>query len=294
MFRDEAARHRLNAIVHPRVRAEEAEFAARWSGEPGSVVVTDAALLVESGLHLRFDRLVVVHCPPEVQLARLMARDGIDEDAARARIDAQMPIDEKRRFAHFEVVDRGHAWTRPGPAARGPGRRDPEPGVTATSAERPPGSRPALGCLTHGPREGPRGLSPLRCSSRRSRGRGSVQMERLKAPSRRPAFRGPGIARPADPESGPVPATLAGALVLWQLSRGIADEGTLLAAMASVARLTHRSPAAIGNACVLALALLAAASPAAATVPLADRLARWRSQAARWAGGSFPDEIGPC
>ena len=78
VFEDAAARVRLNAIVHPRVlRAGGGAGLARSRRAP--CVVTDAALLVETGAHLRFDRLVVVHCEPELQLARLLARDGLAE-----------------------------------------------------------------------------------------------------------------------------------------------------------------------------------------------------------------------
>lgn len=103
VFADPDARGRLNSLVHPRVRQAEAERVAEIVADPSAVFVTDAALLVESGIHLRFDRLVVVHCSPDEQLRRLMARDRIDEAAARARIDAQMFIDDKRSFAHLTV-----------------------------------------------------------------------------------------------------------------------------------------------------------------------------------------------
>ena len=98
---------RLNALVHPRVRAEEAPRAATLDGPRWRVVVTDAALLVESGIHLRFDRLVVVHCAPGGAARAARARDGLDEVAARARIAAQMPVAEKRRFAHYEIDTSG-------------------------------------------------------------------------------------------------------------------------------------------------------------------------------------------
>jgi len=68
VFADASARARLNAIVHPRVRAEEARRAAELAGRGAAVMVTDAALLVEAGVHLRFDRLVVVHCELGQQL----------------------------------------------------------------------------------------------------------------------------------------------------------------------------------------------------------------------------------
>jgi len=288
VFRDEDARLRLNAIVHPRVFREEREFAARYAGEEGSVVVTDAALLVESGLHLRFDRLVVVHCPPEMQRRRLMARDGIAEDAARARIDAQMPIEEKRRFGHFEVSTAGSLEeTRAAAEALAdvikPLASRPRPAAEFSRDQ-------ALGCLTHGPRRGPRGLCPSALVAEAS-ARGYFQMERLKS-LLSPAPRGAWYRAAGASEGEPPPVNLAGAVVV---SCGRADEEMVLAAMASVARLTHESPAAIGNACVFALALLdgAVASPAAAGVPVGERLAAWRAQAARWAAGSFPDELAP-
>ncbi len=287
VFRDEDARQRLNAIVHPRVWAQEREFAARFSGAAGSVVVTDAALLVESGLHLRFDRLVVVHCPPELQLRRLMARDDIAEAAARARIEAQMPIEEKRRFGHFQVSTAGSLEE-----TRAAG--DALAGEIESLASRPwPVAElrrdQALGCLAHGPQQGPRGLSPSALLAEVAR-RGSVQMEGLKS-LLSPAPSGVWYRVPRVPESGPGPATLAGALVLCQLARGMADEEMLLAAMASVARLTHASPAAVGNACVLALALLDLATHAARGVSLVERLAAWRSKASGWSAGAFPEEL---
>ena len=107
VFADAGARARLNAIVHPRVRAAEAAWAAARAAAGASVAVTDAALIVETGAHLRFDRVVVVHCDPVEQLARLRARDGLDEAAARARVAAQMPVAEKRLFGHFEVDTSG-------------------------------------------------------------------------------------------------------------------------------------------------------------------------------------------
>lgn len=107
VFQDHAARERLNHIVHPRVRVEERRRVAALAGELETVVVVDAALLVEAGLHLRFDRLVVVHCTPDEQLRRLMARDGLSREDAEARLRSQMPIGEKRGFAHLEVEASG-------------------------------------------------------------------------------------------------------------------------------------------------------------------------------------------
>ena len=107
VFADAAARARLDAIVHPRVRQSEEHLVAALAAEGRSVIVSDAALLVEVGIHLRFDRLVVVHCEEADQRRRLMERDGLGEAAARARIEAQMPVREKRLFGHYRIDTSG-------------------------------------------------------------------------------------------------------------------------------------------------------------------------------------------
>ncbi|MGQ9897958.1 MAG: dephospho-CoA kinase [Acidobacteriota bacterium] len=104
VFADTAARSRLNAIVHPRVHAEQdrllREIEAR---DRQGIAVVDAALLIESGGYRRFDVVVVVWCRPEVQLARLMARNGLSPEEAAQRVAAQMSSEEKRRYADFEI-----------------------------------------------------------------------------------------------------------------------------------------------------------------------------------------------
>jgi dephospho-CoA kinase len=106
-FSNPEARASLNALVHPRIREVEEAFASRFATEPGAVVVTDGALLVETGLHARYDRLVVVYCSAEEQLRRLQVRDGLNEADARARIAVQMPQDEKRAYGHYTVSTSG-------------------------------------------------------------------------------------------------------------------------------------------------------------------------------------------
>jgi len=105
VFADAARRARLNAIVHPRVYETQAawlsEVAAR---DPRAIAVIDAALMIETGSYRRFDQLIVVHCRPELQLARLQERNGLTLEAAQLRIDAQMPNHEKLAYANF-VID---------------------------------------------------------------------------------------------------------------------------------------------------------------------------------------------
>ena len=96
---------RLNALVHPPVvRREEAlaaEFAAR---EPHGIFVLEAAILIENGSYKRFDRIVLVTCREDQQVERAMRREGSTEQDVLARIRRQLPLDEKRNFAHF-VID---------------------------------------------------------------------------------------------------------------------------------------------------------------------------------------------
>ena len=105
VFADAARRARLNAIVHPRVYETQAawlsEVAAR---NPQAIAVIDAALMIETGSYRRFDQLIVVHCRPDLQLARLQERNGLTLEAAQLRIDAQMPNHEKLAYANF-VID---------------------------------------------------------------------------------------------------------------------------------------------------------------------------------------------
>ena len=108
VFADAARRSRLEAILHPPIIAEQdrliAEAIAR---DPSAIVVVDAALMIESGGYKRFDALVVVHCDAEVQIERLMRRNGITREEALERIAAQMPQAEKLRYADYTIDTSG-------------------------------------------------------------------------------------------------------------------------------------------------------------------------------------------
>jgi dephospho-CoA kinase len=104
VFGDEQKRQRLNAILHPRIIERQDQILHQWeSEEPDGIGIVDAALMIESGGYKRFDKLIVVHCRPEVQLERLMLRDGLSRDEAQRRIDAQMPQEEKQRYADYLI-----------------------------------------------------------------------------------------------------------------------------------------------------------------------------------------------
>lgn len=104
VFADEAARGRLNSIMHPLVRAESQR---RFAAAPaGAVVVNEVPLLVESGLTPSYDVVVVVEAPLELRLARLTRR-GLSEADAAARIAAQATDEQRRAVADVVILNDG-------------------------------------------------------------------------------------------------------------------------------------------------------------------------------------------
>jgi dephospho-CoA kinase len=102
IFADRAARADLEAIVHPDVYRRIREWFARLP--PATpVAIADIPLLFETGHQHDFDRVVVCACAPVEQLRRLVARDGLSEPDARARLAAQWPIEEKARRADYVI-----------------------------------------------------------------------------------------------------------------------------------------------------------------------------------------------
>ena len=101
---NEAARKRLEGIVHPLVRESEVNFLADARARNAPIVVLDIPLLYETGGDSRVDAVVVVTAPPEVQRERVMARPGMTEERFAQLLQAQVPDAEKRRRADF-IVD---------------------------------------------------------------------------------------------------------------------------------------------------------------------------------------------
>jgi dephospho-CoA kinase len=101
---DAAALKRLEAIVHPLVRAAEATFLAEAEAAGAEVAVLDIPLLFETGADARVDAVVVVSAPAAVQHARAFERPGMTEDKLQAILANQMADVDKRRRADF-VVD---------------------------------------------------------------------------------------------------------------------------------------------------------------------------------------------
>ena len=103
VFADPAARRELEAIVHPAVyRAIAAGVRAFELTGTHAFAIVDIPLLFETGADRRFDRVIVTACPPELQIARLKER-GLSDAAARQRLAAQWPTEEKIARADFVI-----------------------------------------------------------------------------------------------------------------------------------------------------------------------------------------------
>jgi dephospho-CoA kinase len=104
IFADPIKREHLNSLLHPYIIAAQDEIMHGWEQtDPWGIGIIDASLMIESGGYKRFDKMVVVHCREEIQLARLMERDQLTEMEAKRRIAAQLPQSEKIRYADFLI-----------------------------------------------------------------------------------------------------------------------------------------------------------------------------------------------
>ncbi len=104
VFADAEQRTILNSIVHPLVlERQNAWLAEVEKNYPNAIAIVDAALMIESGGYERFNKLIVVWCNADIQISRLMARNGISRLEAEQRIAAQMPQDEKTRYADLLI-----------------------------------------------------------------------------------------------------------------------------------------------------------------------------------------------
>jgi dephospho-CoA kinase len=108
VFNDPAARARLNALVHPAVIRRQQEWLKEIEArDPAGIGIVDAALMIESGNYRNYDKMIVVTCSAEVQKRRLRERSGLSEEQAEARIRAQMPMEEKVKYADYVVDNSG-------------------------------------------------------------------------------------------------------------------------------------------------------------------------------------------
>lgn len=107
VFHDPDALLELNAITHAAVGEEVERRLADWAMSGGSVAAVDAIALIESGMSEQYDCLVGILAPKQMRMERIMARDGISEDYARARIEAQQPDNFYREHCDKILENKG-------------------------------------------------------------------------------------------------------------------------------------------------------------------------------------------
>ncbi|HEY3440569.1 MAG TPA: dephospho-CoA kinase [Paludibaculum sp.] len=105
VFGEAQALERLNKLVHPAVIALEEEWMRGIAlRHPRAIAVVEAAILIETGSYQRFDKLVLTVCSDEQQIERAIKRDGLSRPEVLERLERQMPLEEKRKYADY-VID---------------------------------------------------------------------------------------------------------------------------------------------------------------------------------------------
>ncbi len=108
VFSDNKSRKALEGFTHPRIFEErDALIKAIKRKDPFSIVIIDFPLLFELDLNKRFDKVILVYVPRDVQLGRLIKRDGIVKKGVEKRLDAQRPIEEKRSLSDYIIDNEG-------------------------------------------------------------------------------------------------------------------------------------------------------------------------------------------
>ena len=108
IFSDASKKKILEGILHPEIIAEQDRRLKNMESEGNTpIAVVDAAVMIESGSWKRFDLIVVVDCDESQQISRLCRRNGMREEEAMRRIEAQMPLSEKVKYADHVIDNRG-------------------------------------------------------------------------------------------------------------------------------------------------------------------------------------------
>lgn len=93
----------LTNIIHPAVYRLESQLVTEYASDPHAIVMTEAAILIETGRYKTFDRLVVTICSEETQVARGIKRDRLTRQEILDRLAHQIPAAEKQKYAHYVV-----------------------------------------------------------------------------------------------------------------------------------------------------------------------------------------------
>ena len=104
VFRDEDKRHQLNTILHTYIYEKMMDLTAEYEAKGYETIIYDIPLLIETGWVTMMDEIWLVYVDYDVQLARLMERNGYTQEQAKARIDSQMPLADKKKYAQV-IID---------------------------------------------------------------------------------------------------------------------------------------------------------------------------------------------
>jgi len=108
IVRDPDCREKLEAVLHPFiVQGMWHDWEKHRALHPDSLIILDIPLLFEGGFNKKFDFVILVYAPPEVQVERLARRDGLDAEEARRTLSMQYPIDSKKAISHYVIDNSG-------------------------------------------------------------------------------------------------------------------------------------------------------------------------------------------
>jgi dephospho-CoA kinase len=279
-----AARKRLNAIIHPLVRQEEREQLRQFAAAGARVAVVDAALLIEAGCHLRFDRVIVADCAVETQLERLQRRDGLGREAAVARMGAQLPVAEKRRFASH-VIDTNGSKAETDDQVRIVASQLADLAATPAQVALLAAER-VLSALTVLLDRRGGGIGALELLQH-IEVQGGLDLQRL-ATQLNPECDGEWWEAAAGSTVAECPESLAIPVALWRLQhKGLDREGTVATA-AALARLSHDRAGEIAEACLIADAVCELVAGNQLPRDWRERLHVWSGEARKWGEVGIP------
>jgi len=108
IFSDDKSRKILESFTHPRIFEErDILIKAIKEKDPSSIVIIDFPLLFELGLNKKFDKVILVYVKRDIQLKRIIKRDGLEKEEVERRLDAQILIEEKRSFSDYIINNEG-------------------------------------------------------------------------------------------------------------------------------------------------------------------------------------------
>lgn len=107
VFDNPEARKKLEAIIHPRVRALAEKKISELAATGSSIIVYEVPLLFEAQIHLWLRPVILVACDVETQKKRLLERDRLTEAEAQQHLDAQMSLEDKRKLADYVIENNG-------------------------------------------------------------------------------------------------------------------------------------------------------------------------------------------